>query len=107
MANLRLADGRTLEYLVTGPASGTPLVLHHGTPGAALQFEPQVAAATRHGLRVVSYSRPGYAGSSPQPGRSVAAAAADVAAILDELGAARFLTVGWSGGGPHALACAA
>jgi pimeloyl-ACP methyl ester carboxylesterase len=107
MANLRLADGRTLEYLVTGPAAGTPLVLHHGTPGAALQFEPQVAAATRHGLRVVSYSRPGYAGSSPHHGRSVAAAAADVAAILDDLGAGRFLTVGWSGGGPHALACAA
>lgn len=107
MTYLHLADGRTLEYLVSGPADGTTLVLHSGTPSAALFFEPMVATAVRHGLRVVVYSRPGYAGSTPQPGRTVAAAVADVAAILDEIGADRFLTVGWSGGGPHALACAA
>jgi pimeloyl-ACP methyl ester carboxylesterase len=53
------------------------------------------------------YSRPGYAGSTPQPGRSVADAAADVAAVLDALRADTFVTMGWSGGGPHALACAA
>jgi pimeloyl-ACP methyl ester carboxylesterase len=33
--------------------------------------------------------------------------AGDTAAILDELGADTFVTMGWSGGGPHALACAA
>ncbi|HEV2640634.1 MAG TPA: alpha/beta hydrolase [Actinocrinis sp.] len=104
---LHLADGRTLEYLAAGPAAGTPLVLHHGTPSAAITFEPLVAAAARHGLRFVVHSRPGYAGSSPQPGRTVADAAADVAAVLDDLGAEHFVTVGWSGGGPHALACAA
>ena len=92
---------------MAGPADGTPLVLHHGTPSAALFFEPMVETAARHGLRVLVHSRPGYAGSSPQPGRTVAAVAADVAAVLDELDVDRFLTVGWSGGGPHALACAA
>jgi pimeloyl-ACP methyl ester carboxylesterase len=107
MTSLRLADGRILEYLTAGPADGTPLVFHHGTPFAALLFEPMVAAATRHGLRLVVYSRPGYAGSSPQPGRTVAAVAEDVTALLAELEADKFLTVGWSGGGPHALACAA
>jgi pimeloyl-ACP methyl ester carboxylesterase len=105
--NLHLADGRTLEYLVAGPADGTPLVLQSGTPSAALFFEPMAEAAARRGLRVVTHSRPGYAGSSPQPGRTVAAVAADVAAVLDAVGADRFVTVGWSGGGPHALACAA
>ncbi len=55
----------------------------------------------------VWHSRPGYASSDPMPGRSVADAAADVATILDSLGAHRFVTIGWSGGGPHALACAA
>lgn len=107
MTTLRLADGRILEYLVAGPAGGTPLVFHHGTPFAALLFEPMVEAATRHGLRLVVHSRPGYAGSSPRPGRDVAAVAEDVAALLAELDADRFLTAGWSGGGPHALACAA
>jgi pimeloyl-ACP methyl ester carboxylesterase len=107
MTSLRLADGRILEYFAAGPEDGTPLVFHHGTPFAAVLFEPMVAAAARHGLRLVVHSRPGYAGSSPRPGRDVAAVVEDVTALLAELGADRFLTVGWSGGGPHALACAA
>ena len=84
-----------------------PLVFHWGTPGAAVWFEPLATAAAHAGLRFVTYSRPGYAGSTPRPGRSVADAAADVAAILDALGADTFVTLGWSGGGPHAVACAA
>jgi pimeloyl-ACP methyl ester carboxylesterase len=67
-----------------------------------------VDAAARRGLRTVYYTRPGYGASTPHPGRTVADAAADTAAILDALGADTFRTVGWSGGGgPHALACAA
>lgn len=105
--NLDLPDGRTLEYVVDGPADGTPLVFHHGTPSAAVPFPMMTAAAAAHGLRTVLHSRPGYAGSAPRPGRTVADDATDVAAILDALGAERFVTVGWSGGGPHALASAA
>jgi pimeloyl-ACP methyl ester carboxylesterase len=107
MPNLVLADGRSLEYVTGGPADGLPLVLHHGTPSAAVLYAPMVESAAQAGLRTVVHSRPGYAGSSPQPGRTVAAVAADMAAILDDLGAADFVTIGWSGGGPHALACAA
>lgn len=107
METLRLSDGRTLEFRLAGPPDGTLLVLHGGTPTAATLFEPMVRAAARHGLRVLTHSRPGYAGSSPLPGRTVAAVAADVAALLDHLGVEEFLTAGWSGGGPHALACAA
>jgi pimeloyl-ACP methyl ester carboxylesterase len=106
MTTLDLSDGRTLEYVVTGAGDGMPLVLHHGTPSAAVVFGPWREAAAKHRLRLVMYSRPGYAGSSPRPERTVADAAGDVAALLDALGAERFLTVGWSGGGPHALACA-
>jgi pimeloyl-ACP methyl ester carboxylesterase len=64
-------------------------------------------AAAERGLRLVLYSRPGYDGSTPDPGRRVADAAADTAAVLDALGVGRFLSIGASGGGPHALACAA
>jgi pimeloyl-ACP methyl ester carboxylesterase len=91
---------------VAGPDDGLPLVLHHGTPGAAVAFAPMVEAAARNGLRMILYSRPGYGGSDPCPGRGVADAAADVRAILDEIGVDRFVTAGWSGGGPHALATA-
>ncbi|GAA2558746.1 alpha/beta hydrolase [Winogradskya consettensis] len=107
MANLSLADGRTLEYRVAGPADGMPLVLHSGTPSAARFHDPMVATAAKHGLRAIAISRPGYAGSTAQPGRTVGSAALDVTAVLDAIGADQFLTVGWSGGGPHALACAA
>jgi len=99
-------DGGALEVL-SDDRGDEPLVFHWGTPCAAVWFEPLASAASRAGLCLVMYSRPGYAGSTPRPGRLVANAAADVAAILDALGADTFVTMGWSGGGPHALACAA
>jgi pimeloyl-ACP methyl ester carboxylesterase len=103
---VQTADGRTLEVRTAGPPDGLPLVFHHGTPGGAEFYPPMLAAATARGLQLVLYARPGYGRSSPAPGRLVADAAADVATILDELGEHEFITVGWSGGGPHALACA-
>jgi pimeloyl-ACP methyl ester carboxylesterase len=86
---LRLPDGRSLDVRVSGPGGGTPLVVHHGTPGEQTQYPPFAEAAAARGLRYVSYSRPGYGGSSRQPGRTVADCAADTAAILDQLGARR------------------
>jgi pimeloyl-ACP methyl ester carboxylesterase len=105
--SLELPDGRALDVQVSGPEGAVPLVMHHGTPGDRSQYPPFAAAAAARGLRYVSYSRPGYGGSSRQPGRAVADCAADTAAILDHLGAEGCYTVGASGGGPHALACAA
>jgi pimeloyl-ACP methyl ester carboxylesterase len=102
-----LAGGRQLEVVATGAEDGLPLVMHNGTPGGPVAYAPMVEAATRRGLRLVICARPGYAGSTPRPGRRVADVTGDVAAVLDELGAGRFVTVGRSGGGPHALACAA
>jgi pimeloyl-ACP methyl ester carboxylesterase len=104
---VRSADGRTLAVIEDGAPDGPCLVAHHGTPAAAALFRTEVESALGLGLRLVAYDRPGYGGSAPQPGRAVADAAADVAAILDALGVGRFATYGASGGGPHALACAA
>jgi pimeloyl-ACP methyl ester carboxylesterase len=92
--------------MVAGEPTGLPLVFHWGTPGAAALYPPMVEAATRRGLRTVVYSRAGYSESTPRPGRAVADIAGDVTAILAALGADTFVTAGWSGGGPHALACA-
>lgn len=104
---VELTDARVIEVLSDGPEDGMPLVFQNGTPTAAMLFAPLVQIAAARGLRTVTYSRPGYASSTAQPGRSVADAATDIAAILDAIGADRFVTIGWSGGGPHALACAA
>lgn len=102
-----LADGRELEVVQFGPGDGVPVIVHHGTPGAAGVFEPLVELGAERGLRHVAYSRPGYGTSGRDPGRSVASCAADVTAIADALGAERFYSVGASGGGPHSIACAA
>ena len=101
---VELADGRTLPVLVTGPPDGCTLLFHSGTPGGLVEIAPLFDIAATSGFRCVLYARPGYGSSSPRPGRLVADAAADVAAILDALGADRFVTAGWSGDGPHALA---
>ncbi|SHG81716.1 Pimeloyl-ACP methyl ester carboxylesterase [Jatrophihabitans endophyticus] len=99
-------DGRTL-VAHDGGGDGPVAVWHHGSPQTGALLAPVVEAARARGLRVVSYARPSYGGSSPRPGRAVASAAADVAAVADALGIERYAVVGASGGGPHALACAA
>jgi len=104
---LRLADGRDIDYLTAGPQDGFPLVVHEGTPfGLALDTRLANAAAERD-LRIVQAARPGYEGSTPRPGRTVADVVPDTAAVLDALGAGQYLSIGFSGGGPHTLACAA
>ena len=107
MTDVVLTDGRTLEVTSTGPADSVPLVFHHGTPGSAMQFGAIQRAVTERGLRLVTWSRPGYGGSTRLPGRSVADVVADTEAVLGHLDADRCLVAGWSGGGPHALACGA
>ena len=108
--DLKLSDGRTLHAYDTGAddADGRLAVFwHHGSPNIGAPPEPLFAAAEELGIRWVSYDRPGYGGSTPRPGRDVASAAADAAAVADALGIDRFAVMGHSSGGSHALACAA
>jgi pimeloyl-ACP methyl ester carboxylesterase len=105
--NLGLPDGRSLEVFLDGPETGTPLLFHVGTPGAGMPFAPFVKALAERGLRYVSFSRPGYGSSTRRSGRRVADVVEDSGAVLDAIGAERCHVIGWSGGGPHALACAA
>jgi len=100
-------DGRALRVREDGDPGGVPVIAHHGTPGSRLLYERWVEDATERGIRLIAYDRPGYGGSDRRAGRSVADVAADVEAIADALGLDRILTQGRSGGGPHALACAA
>jgi pimeloyl-ACP methyl ester carboxylesterase len=106
---IRTPDGRELEVLVEGANDGLPLVLQHGTPFSAVPYGPASQAAATRDVRLISYSRPGYSVSTPRPGRAVADVAADVATVVDVVAGpgSRFVTLGWSGGGPHAVACAA
>jgi pimeloyl-ACP methyl ester carboxylesterase len=103
----RTPDGRTLAIEEAGDPNGRPVLVHNGTPNSRHLYQPITIDAAVRGLRLISYDRPGYGGSTAQPGRSVADCAADVRAICAELGIGRLAMWGVSGGGPHVLACAA
>ncbi|WP_062308122.1 alpha/beta fold hydrolase [Demequina subtropica] len=105
--DLQCADGRIVHWYEDGPADGVPLFWHHGTPNIGQPPGPLMRPATERGFRWVSLDRPGYGGSTRREGRCVAGIVEDVADVADALGMPRFAVVGHSGGGPHALACAA
>lgn len=103
-------DGRQLAYEVSGaPLDGKSKVvfLLHGLPGSRVGPKPRGIELYRKGITLVTYDRPGFGLSDRKEGRTVADAAEDVRAIADNLGVDTFTVVGRSGGGPHALACAA
>jgi pimeloyl-ACP methyl ester carboxylesterase len=100
-------DRRTLEVHEAGDPQGFPVIAHHGTPAAGLPYEPHAALAREQGIRLIGYDRPGYGASTRAENRRVEDCVADVTDIADALRLDRFATWGISGGGPHALACAA
>jgi pimeloyl-ACP methyl ester carboxylesterase len=107
MKTVSLDDGRTVAYAEWGDPTGRPLFSLHGTPGCRLSRHPDPRLWSGLRLRVITLDRPGYGCSTPLAGRRVGHAAHDVGAVADALGVERFLVIGGSGGGPHALACAA
>jgi pimeloyl-ACP methyl ester carboxylesterase len=104
---VQTADGRVLAVEEAGDPAGRPVLMQGGTPGSRLLYGPHARDAAERGLRLIGYDRPGYGGSSPHPGRTVADCAADVRAICADLGIGRLAMWGAAGGGPHVLACAA
>jgi pimeloyl-ACP methyl ester carboxylesterase len=100
-------DGRALKVFDAGDPAGAPVLFHHGTPSSGLLSDEWSAVAAGAGVRLLAYDRPGYGESDRNEGRSVADCAQDVRAIAAALQLPRLGTVGLSGGGPHALACAA
>jgi pimeloyl-ACP methyl ester carboxylesterase len=104
---IQTPDGRTLAVAESGAPDGSPVLVHAGTPNTRHIYPPVSADAAARGLRLISYDRPGYGGSTPNPGRTVADCTADVRAICAALGIDRLAMWGISGGGPHVLACAA
>ena len=102
-----LPDGRTLQVGTLGEPSGQTVLFHHGTPGSVNLVRMLAPLAEDGSLFIVTTSRAGYGKSSRLEGRDVAAVVSDARAALDSLGRSDYVVVGWSGGGPHALACAA
>jgi pimeloyl-ACP methyl ester carboxylesterase len=104
--SVRLPDGRRLGYAEAGPTDGRPLLYFHGTPGSRLERHPDTELLHAMGVRLIALERPGYGLSTPQPARQLSDWPADVAAFADLFGLDAFAVLGFSGGGPYALACA-
>ena len=104
---IRLADGRRLGVAYHGDPAGDPVFVCHGTPASRLGHDFTDAAARQRRLRIICLDRPGIGLSDPKPDRTVGGFADDVAAVADQLGHERFAVLGYSGGGPYALACGA
>jgi pimeloyl-ACP methyl ester carboxylesterase len=100
------ADGRRLAVNWSGDTGGEPVFFLHGTPGSRLSL-PQKELLKKLGVWLISFDRPGYGRSDRLEARTVADVAPDVKAIANWLGLEQFAVLGRSGGGPHALACAA
>jgi len=101
------ADGRVLAFAVWGDPEGFPIMSLHGTPGSRLSRWPNEELYKKLGVCVVTHDRAGYGRSARRRGRTVGDEAEDVVLLADSLGFERFGVTGASGGGPHALACAA
>ena len=104
MPTLKLNDGRFLEYFDNGISSQSAIVFHHGTPGHASAWATWLDLAATHGIRAFSYSRAGYGISDRNEGRTVLSNNDDIAELLASFNITEFISIGWSGGGPHALA---
>ena len=105
---IRAADGRRrLAVRDSGNPAGHPVIYLHGTPGSRVGPFPRGKVLYELGVRLISFDRPGYGGSDRMASRLVADVAADVLAIANHLEIEQFAVIGRSGGGPHALACAA
>jgi pimeloyl-ACP methyl ester carboxylesterase len=102
----QLADGRRLTYAEFGDLQGRPVVLLHGNPGSRL-ICPDVDATVAAGVRLLTFDRPGFGGSDPRPFHQLTDVSDDLAELAAALDLGPVPVVGWSGGGPYALAAAA
>ena len=98
---LTLRDGRILDYISNGSPSKSAILFHHGTPGECSLWSPWLAEIDD--VAAIAASRPGYALSERRKGRTVASDLDDQSELLDALGIEKFVSIGWSGGGPHAI----
>lgn len=104
---MKAADGREIAVQVSGKPAGHPVFFFHGTPGSSVGPLPRLQVLYKMGVQVISFDRPGYGRSDRRFARTVADVVPDVVTIADSMGLETFAVVGRSGGGPHALACAA
>jgi pimeloyl-ACP methyl ester carboxylesterase len=102
--NFSLSDGRNLEYLTNGLKSDVAIILHAGTTQDITGWKTWLDYFASHGVFALSFGRSGYANSTKKLGRITIDVAHDVAELATALGITKFVNIGLSGGGQHAIA---
>jgi pimeloyl-ACP methyl ester carboxylesterase len=100
-----LRDGRRLGFVEYGDPNGRPIFFFHGFGTTRVICPPDERPAIERGVRLIAVDRPGVGISDSLPGRGLLDWPDDVAELADRLGIGSFSVIGWSGGGPYALAC--
>jgi pimeloyl-ACP methyl ester carboxylesterase len=99
-----LSDGRNLEFLTNGIDSDSAIILHAGTTQDITGWQTWLDYFASKNIFALAIGRSGYAGSSPKPGRITIDVANDVAESATNLRIEKFVNMGLSGGGQHAIA---
>lgn len=89
-----------------GAADGEPVFYFHGTPGSRLEAYTADKAARNLGIRLIAPERPGYGHSTPQENFNLLDWPKALSQLADKLKLHEFSILGFSAGGPYALACA-
>ena len=102
----QLQDGRRLGFAQFGDADGEPIIFFHDLWGNRNLRHPDDSILARLGIRLIGMDRPGYGMSTRKSGRSLMDVVDDVMLLSKAMKLERFSVLGFSAGGPYALACA-
>lgn len=102
-----LADGRELSWCEFGHPRGRALLYCHGLPGSRHEAAVLDESARTHEIRLFCPERPGYGRTSAAGSRRLGDETDDIRVLVRHLNLDHFDVLGFSGGGPHALAIAA
>jgi pimeloyl-ACP methyl ester carboxylesterase len=106
LGNVRLSDGRNLAYSQYGDPDGKPIFYCHGGVSSKSDVAFAQEFCEENGFLITAPDRPGIGDSDHKAGRSLLDWASDSKELLDQLGIEKTAVLGWSLGGPYALACA-
>ncbi len=102
----QLKDGRRIGFVEFGDPAGKPVLLFHDLWGNRNLRHPDDAIARHSGIRLIGVDRPGYGMSTRKPGRGIMDVVDDVMLLSKALKLEQFSVLGYSAGGPYALAIA-
>jgi non-heme chloroperoxidase len=100
MASIKTSGNSEIFFKDWGPKTAQPIVLHHGWPLSADDWDNQMMFFLSHGYRVIAHDRRGHGRSTQTDiGNEMNSYASDVAMLTDMLDLRQAVHIGHSAGG--------